>query len=137
VVDSELLLAIDLHFLVLPIMITRKEKMVVPPKKKRGRPFTGADNRDPVTAIRLSPQFRAAVDAWASGQDDKPPRSEAIRRLVQRGLASEGVEMPSPVAVSRTRKAKPFPAAPARSGAKKSAKATKAAPTKRMRQRRP
>jgi hypothetical protein len=24
--------------------------------KKRGRPFTGADNRDPVTAIRLAPE---------------------------------------------------------------------------------
>jgi hypothetical protein len=57
------------------------------PKKKRGRPFTGVDNRDPVTAIRLSPEFRAAVDAWAAGQDDQPPRSEAIRRLVQLGLA--------------------------------------------------
>jgi len=41
-----------------------------------------------VTAIRLSPEFRAAVEAWAAGQDDRPPRSEAIRRLVQLGLAS-------------------------------------------------
>jgi hypothetical protein len=57
-------------------------------EKRRGRPFTGVDNRDPVTAIRLSSEFRAAVDAWAAGQNDYPPRSEAIRRLVQLGLAS-------------------------------------------------
>ena len=68
-------------------MVKAREKVVVP-KKRRGRPFTGVDNRDPVTAIRLSSEFRAAVDAWAKSQDDKPPRSEAIRRLVQLGLAA-------------------------------------------------
>jgi hypothetical protein len=68
-------------------MVEARQKAVVP-RKKRGRPPTGVDNRDPVTAIRLSPEFRAAVDAWAAGQDDHPPRSEAIRRLVQLGLAS-------------------------------------------------
>jgi len=60
--------------------------MVVP--KKRGRPFTGVDNRDPVTAIRLSPDLRAAIDAWAARQDDKPPRSEAIRRMIEQALAA-------------------------------------------------
>lgn len=55
----------------------------VVPKKKRGRPATG---KDPVTAIRLSPQLRTAVDAWAALQDDEPSRSEAIRRLVELGL---------------------------------------------------
>jgi hypothetical protein len=39
-----------------------------------------------VTAIRLSSEFRAVVDKWAAKQDDKPPRSEAIRRLVELGL---------------------------------------------------
>jgi len=74
--------------LVLPkSMVKAREKGVVP-KKRRGRPFTGVDNRDPVTAIRLSSEFRAAVDAWAKSQNDKPPRSEAIRRLVQLGLAA-------------------------------------------------
>jgi hypothetical protein len=68
-------------------MVKASEKTVVP-RKKRGRPSTGVDNRDPVTAIRLSPEFRAAVDAWAKSQDDNLPRSEAIRRLVQIGLAS-------------------------------------------------
>ena len=56
-------------------------KKVVP--KKRGRPATG---RDPVTAIRLSPEMRETVDQWAAHQPDKPSRSESIRRLVELGL---------------------------------------------------
>jgi hypothetical protein len=64
-----------------PIMSKSKK---VPPKK-RGRPATG---RDPVTAIRLSPKIRSTVDRWAARQFDRPGRSEAIRRLVELGLAS-------------------------------------------------
>jgi hypothetical protein len=52
-------------------------------RKRPGRPATG---QDPVTAIRLSKEMRAAVDAWAAAQDDVPGRSEAIRRLVELGL---------------------------------------------------
>jgi hypothetical protein len=63
----------------------RKSNKVVP-KKGRGRPATG---RDPVTAIRLSAEMRAAVDKWAAGQDDDPGRSEAIRRLVEIGLKAK------------------------------------------------
>jgi hypothetical protein len=59
----------------------------VVPKKSRGRPATG---RDPVTAIRLSSQLRANVDAWAAAQGDEPGRSEAIRRLVEIGLKAKG-----------------------------------------------
>jgi hypothetical protein len=55
----------------------------VVPKKTRGRPATG---RDPVTAIRLSKELRETVDKWADKQDDRPGRSEAIRRLVELGL---------------------------------------------------
>ncbi len=54
-------------------------------KKARGRPATG---RDPVTAIRLSQEMRDAVDGWAAKQEDGPGRSEAIRRLVEIGLAA-------------------------------------------------
>jgi metal-responsive CopG/Arc/MetJ family transcriptional regulator len=39
---------------------------------------------------RLSDQFIESVDAWAAGQDDKPGRSEAIRRLVEMGLKAKG-----------------------------------------------
>jgi hypothetical protein len=60
-----------------------KSNKVVP---KRGRPATG---RDPVTAIRLSPELRATIDNWAKTQEDTPPRSEAIRRLVELGLKAK------------------------------------------------
>jgi hypothetical protein len=53
-------------------------------RKKRGRPATG---QDPVTAIRLSLELRVAIDGWAARQEDKPARSEAIRRLIEQALA--------------------------------------------------
>ena len=54
-------------------------------KKKRGRPATG---RDPVTAIRLPEDLRVRVEAWANKLRDTPSRSEAIRRLIEIGLAN-------------------------------------------------
>jgi hypothetical protein len=54
--------------------------------KNRGRPKTGVDNRDPIVGIRMPPEMRRAVEGWASNQDDKPSLSEALRRLVERGL---------------------------------------------------
>jgi hypothetical protein len=59
-----------------------KSTRVVP--KKKGRPFAGG--RDPVTAIRLSFEMRAAIDGWAAEQADRPPRSEAIRRMIEQVL---------------------------------------------------
>jgi len=53
-------------------------------RKRPGRPATG---QDPVTAIRLSKEMRAAVGAWAETHD--LGRSEAIRRLVELGLKSK------------------------------------------------
>ena len=38
--------------------------------------------------IRLSPDKRKAVEAWAKTALDKPSLSEAVRRLVELGLAS-------------------------------------------------
>jgi hypothetical protein len=38
--------------------------------------------------IRLSPEKRQAVEAWANSALDKPSLSEAVRRLVELGLAS-------------------------------------------------
>jgi metal-responsive CopG/Arc/MetJ family transcriptional regulator len=43
----------------------------------------------PVRTMRLSDEFIATVDAWASRQDDTPSRSEAIRRLVELGLKAK------------------------------------------------
>src|SRR5437868_10099169 len=62
------------------------------PKKKRGRPATG---RDPVTAIRLPEDLRVRVEAWATEQRDTPSRSEAIRRLVEIGLAGARAVRPT------------------------------------------
>lgn len=52
-----------------------------------GRKPTGAD---PARTIRLSDEFIATVEAWAASQEDKPGRSEAIRRLVEIGLKAKG-----------------------------------------------
>jgi hypothetical protein len=48
---------------------------------KRGRPATGTD---PVAAVRLTPELKVEVDKWAL--DQKLSRSEALRRLIERGL---------------------------------------------------
>jgi len=37
--------------------------------------------------MRLSPDLKGEVDAWADNQPDKPSRSEALRRLVKLALA--------------------------------------------------
>ncbi len=53
-------------------------------KRPRGRPRTG---RDPVRTIRWSDELEAKITAWINRQPDpKPSRSEAIRRLIERGL---------------------------------------------------
>jgi hypothetical protein len=67
-------------------------------KKSRGRPEKKG-GVDPVTAVRLPAKLSDAVDAWASSQDDKPGRSEAIRRLVELGLE---VKTPTRSAVSKS-----------------------------------
>jgi hypothetical protein len=52
--------------------------------KKKGRPATG---KDPMLTFRSPPKLTAKVEAFAAEIDE--PRSEAIRRLVEKGLASE------------------------------------------------
>jgi hypothetical protein len=39
-----------------------------------------------MAGVRLEPDFRAEIEAWASKQEDKPKLAEAIRRLIRRGL---------------------------------------------------
>ncbi|WP_363316290.1 CopG family transcriptional regulator [Chelatococcus sp.] len=56
-------------------------------QKKRGRPKTG---QDPVSAIRLSPELRAAIDKACSAEADNPSRSEMIRRIVSDWLQKNG-----------------------------------------------
>jgi hypothetical protein len=52
-------------------------------RKKRGRPATG---QDPVSAIRLSVELTRLIDGWAA-RHKAASRSEAIRQLVEMGLA--------------------------------------------------
>jgi len=52
-------------------------------RKKRGRPATG---KEPMMSFRMADDRRPAVDEWAAKQPDKPKRSEALRRLVEKGL---------------------------------------------------
>jgi hypothetical protein len=40
-------------------------------------------------SVRLSDDARAAVEAWAKKQADKPSISEAIQRLIDHGLATD------------------------------------------------
>jgi hypothetical protein len=49
-------------------------------RKKRGRPATGVD---PLVGVRMPPELRKDVEAWAKHEDDKPSLSEAIRRMIE------------------------------------------------------
>ena len=53
-------------------------------KRPRGRPRTG---RDPARGVRMPAELEVAITAWIDRQPDpKPSRSEAIRRLIEKGL---------------------------------------------------
>jgi Arc/MetJ-type ribon-helix-helix transcriptional regulator len=64
-----------------------KSISVIHKKRERGRPATG---HDPARSVRLSDEIIERIEKWAARQGDKPERSEAIRRLLERGLAAEG-----------------------------------------------
>jgi hypothetical protein len=55
-------------------------------KKRRGRPKTTGIGVQ--IGMRWHPPILDEIDAWASRQADSPSRPEAIRRLVELGLAS-------------------------------------------------
>jgi Arc/MetJ-type ribon-helix-helix transcriptional regulator len=59
-------------------------KSITVVRKKRGRPATG---QDPVSAIRMSEELTRRIDQWAVAHK-VASRSEAIRHLVELGLAS-------------------------------------------------
>jgi hypothetical protein len=55
--------------------------------KKRGRPATG---KDPLLNFRAPPELTARIEVWVAQQPEpQPSRSEAIRRLVEKGLAKD------------------------------------------------
>src|SRR5690348_14317104 len=53
-------------------------------KKSRGRPRIDAT---PI-GLRLAPEQLQRLDAWIAQQADRPTRPEAIRRLIEAGLAA-------------------------------------------------
>jgi hypothetical protein len=55
-------------------------------KRGRGRPAIG---HSPIVGVRMPPEERRAVEAWAAEQEDKPSLSKAIRHLVALALAAE------------------------------------------------
>jgi hypothetical protein len=62
-------------------------KARVSDNKKLGRPATGVGL---LIGLRWHEPDLALIDAWRRKQDGLPSRAEAIRRLVELGLASKG-----------------------------------------------
>ena len=63
-------------------MATRKKTA-----KRPGRPPTTGIGQN--IGVRCHPPLLKRIDEWAAGQDDKPPRSDAMRRLIERGLRND------------------------------------------------
>lgn len=53
-------------------------------KPKKGRPPVDSE----AVNVRIDRDGLLALDGWRRNQEDLPSRPEAIRRLIQRGLAS-------------------------------------------------
>jgi hypothetical protein len=60
-------------------------------QKRRGRPATGIT---PMVGVRVSAELRRQIEAWARRQTGEPTLSEAIRRLVELGLAARPRKQP-------------------------------------------
>ena len=56
-------------------------------EKKRGRPKTTGTT--PMTGVRFPSGMEAEIAKWSGRQADKPAKAEAIRRLVELGLAAK------------------------------------------------
>jgi hypothetical protein len=70
------------------------------PKKKSDRPEAG---RDLTMAIRFPTKLRGAIIKWAENQQDAPEIPEAVRRLVEMGLASKHPAPKSPSSKQKSR----------------------------------
>jgi len=64
--------------------MAKKSTKVIP--KKRGPRGKG---KDPLIALRMPPEERRAVEAWAARQEDKPTLSIAIRQLLAKALGKK------------------------------------------------
>ncbi len=58
----------------------------VSPARKAGRPEKGIGQ--PIT-VRLHSRLLSELDGWIAGEDDRPSRPEAIRRLINLALADK------------------------------------------------
>lgn len=63
---------------------TQNMPSITVPQKKRGRPATG---HSPRIGVRFDETLKARVEAYADKED--VTASEAIRRLVEKGLKAE------------------------------------------------
>jgi hypothetical protein len=69
-------------------------------QKVMGRPRTGIK---PLMGFRADAATRAAIVKWAKNEPDKPSLSEAIRRLVDLGLARGKGRLPSTESTGRAK----------------------------------
>ena len=58
-------------------------KSITVRQKKRGRPATG---HDPMFSFRIPEALIAEVDEWGAAQEPPLTRSEAVRRLIEKGV---------------------------------------------------
>jgi hypothetical protein len=75
--------------------MARQEKMLA---KKRGRPATG---RGKTIGVRCHNSLLESIDEWRRSEPDRPTRARAIRRLVERALATAAPSEPAKVGSRR------------------------------------
>ena len=63
------------------------DKSIADIPKKRGRKKT--TGRGEGVMVRFHDPLASSVDQWSAAQPDAPSRPEAIRRLVEKGLAAD------------------------------------------------
>jgi hypothetical protein len=66
-----------------------------------------------MVGVRLEPDFRAEIEAWALTQEDMPGLAEAIRRLLRQALGDLKERKPSAASTKRVRAKMSAPAATA------------------------
>lgn len=50
----------------------------------------------PVLSVRIEPELERAIDDYRRRHDRIPPRADAIKELLRRGLAASQVEVKAP-----------------------------------------
>jgi hypothetical protein len=80
---------------------TTSQEAIFAKQKSAGRPATGIT---PMMGFRADSMIRAEIVRWAENQPDMPTLSEAIRRLVELGLAVK--TKPRQAAAARAARAK-------------------------------